>query len=189
MAPPYRPSFVPSSNPIGITHIPHPQLSQGEISKLDGRYHLNVPITLGANSHILHPKFEDRYLLILVKLELLKDYPKVVLGDREFCSVDLAKWLSSHRYTYFSLRLKKNTCIEIEAGIWQQLQDLGLSPGMSVYHQGVKVTKTKGFGPFNLAAKWKRTYRGWAVEEAWFLRSEFVLYGGRIKGLSEANGD
>ncbi|NES72955.1 MAG: transposase [Okeania sp. SIO2D1] len=31
------------------------------------------------------------------------------------------------------------------------------------------MTKTKGFGPFNLAAKWKRTYRGWAVEEAWFI--------------------
>ena len=111
---------------------------------------------------------EQKWFLAIV-LELLKDYPKVVLGDREFCSVDLAKWLSSHRHTSFSLRLKKNTCIEIEAQIWQQLQDLGLSPGMSVYHQGIKVTKTKGFGPFNLAAKWKRTYRGWAVEEAWFI--------------------
>ena len=40
---------------------------------------------------------------------------------------------------------------------------------MSVYHQGVKVTKTKGFCPFNLVGKWKRTYRGWASEEAWFI--------------------
>ena len=50
----------------------------------------------------------------------------------KFCSVDLAKWLSSHSRTYFSNRLKKNTCIKIEGQIWQQLQDLGLSPGMLV---------------------------------------------------------
>ncbi|NES72954.1 MAG: IS4 family transposase, partial [Okeania sp. SIO2D1] len=42
---------------------------------------------------------EQKWFLAIV-LELLKDYPKVVLGDREFCSVDLAKWLSSHRHTY-----------------------------------------------------------------------------------------
>ena len=111
---------------------------------------------------------EQKWFLAIV-LELLKDYPKVILGDREFCSVDLAKWLSSQNRTYFSLRLKKNTCIQLEAGIWQQLQDLGLRPGTSVYHQGIKVTKTKGFGPFNLAAKWKKTYRGWSVDEAWFI--------------------
>ena len=119
----------------------------------------------------------------------MKDYRKVVLGDREFYSVDLAKWLSGHNHTYFSLRLKKNTCIEIEAGIWQQLQDLGLSPGMSVYHQGVKVTKTKGFGPFNLAAKWKRTYRGCSVEEAWFILTNLSSIEGALEAYRASNGD
>ena len=37
---------------------------------------------------------------------------------------------------------------------------------MSVYYQGVKVTKTKGFAPVNITAKWKRTYGGVSVQEA-----------------------
>jgi len=31
------------------------------------------------------------------------------------------------------------------------------------------VTKQKGFDKFNLAAKWKRKYRGWAPDEGWFI--------------------
>ncbi len=45
-------------------------------------------------------------------LPSLKDYKKVVLGDREFCSVDLAKWLKSQSKTYFCLRLKKNEYLD-----------------------------------------------------------------------------
>ena len=40
---------------------------------------------------------------------------------------------------------------------------------MSLYFKGVKVTQTKGFGPVDVAAKWKRKYCGWTAEEAWFL--------------------
>jgi hypothetical protein len=128
-----------------------------------------IPIYFILLNKLGNSNYEEQKQVLNPVLNLLEDYNKVVLGDREFCSVDLAKWLSSWSCTYFSLRLKKNTCIQIEAEIWQQLQELKLTPGMSVYHQGVKVTKTKGFGPFNLAAKWKKTYRGWTVDEAWFL--------------------
>ena len=61
---------------------------------------------------------------------------------------------------YLSLRLKKNEYVELEEQIWFQLYDLGLEPGMSCYYQGIKVTKTKGFAGFNLAAKYQRNYRG-----------------------------
>lgn len=118
-----------------------------------------IPIYFTLLGKLGHTNATEQKLFLSIVLELLKDYRKVVLGNREFCSVDLAKWLSSNAHTYFSLRLKKNSYIEIKAQIWQQLQDLGLNPGMSVYHQGLKVTKSQGFGPFNLAAKWKRTYR------------------------------
>ena len=40
---------------------------------------------------------------------------------------------------------------------------------MSLYYQGVKVTKTKEFGGFNLAAKWKRNYQGKSSKETWFI--------------------
>ena len=102
-------------------------------------------------------------------LKLLQDYKIVVLGDREFCNVDLAKWLSQEQKVYLSLRLKKNEYVELEEQIWFQLSDLGLAPGMSVYYQGVKVTKTKGFSGLNLAAKWKRNYRTKSSKEPWFI--------------------
>ena len=46
---------------------------------------------------------------------------------------------------------------------------MGLKPGVSLYFQGVKVTKTKGFAGANVVCKWKRKYRGWTAEEAWFI--------------------
>ena len=102
-------------------------------------------------------------------IKLLKDYKITVLGDREFCGVELAKWLSQEQQVYISLRLKKNEYLELEEQIWFQLRDLGLEPGISLYYQGVKVTKTKGFSGFNLAAKWKRKYRGKSSKEPWFI--------------------
>ncbi|MGL5076777.1 MAG: IS4 family transposase [Waterburya sp.] len=102
-------------------------------------------------------------------LKLLKDYKIIVLGDREFCGVELAKWLSEEQQVHLSLRLKKNEYVELEEQIWFQLHDLGLSPGMSLYYQGVRVTKTKGFTGFNLAAKWKRKYRNKSSQEPWFI--------------------
>ena len=43
-----------------------------------------------------------------------------------------------------SLRLKKNEYIELENENWLQLKELGLSPGFSLYLEGVKITKQKG---------------------------------------------
>ncbi|EAZ88924.1 IS4 family transposase [Crocosphaera chwakensis] len=101
-------------------------------------------------------------------ISLLKNYKLVVLGDREFCNVDLAKWLSTSK-TYFSLRLKKHEYVELEDKIWFQLKELGLIPGSSLFYQGVKVTKTKGFGGVNLAAKWSRNYRDKSQKEPWYI--------------------
>ena len=107
--------------------------------------------------------------VLLPVVELLEDYKITVLGDREFCGVELGKWLLEEQKVSFSLRLKKNEYVELEEQIWFQLSDLGLTPGMSCYYQGVKVTKTKGFGGFNLAAKWKRNYRDKYSKETWFI--------------------
>ena len=90
-------------------------------------------------------------------MPLFRKYQKIVLGDREFCEVDLAKWLSEQEKTDFCLRLKKNEYLELN-GETITLEQLGLQPGMSLFYQGVKITKTKGFGPINLAAKWKKGF-------------------------------
>ena len=112
--------------------------------------------------------YEEQIAFCHKCLHLFKNYKTVVLGDREFCSVKLASWLAQQG-VYFCLRLKRNEYIQLSDEIWVQLEALGLSPGISLYLEGVKVTKQKGFERFNLAAKWKRTYQGWAPDEGWFI--------------------
>ncbi len=105
-------------------------------------------------------------------MPLFKNYCKVVLGDREFCGVGLAKWLTEQEKTDFCLRIKKNEYIELNEEI-KMLKELGLLPGMSVYYQGVKITKGQGFGPINLAAKWKKTYQKRKTKEPWYIMTSF----------------
>ncbi|HBS70718.1 MAG TPA: IS4 family transposase [Cyanobacteria bacterium UBA11149] len=102
-------------------------------------------------------------------LTLLNNYTKVILADREFCSVDLASWLISQPQTYFCLRLRKNEYVEVSPSSWIQLQDLGVKPGVSIYLKGVKLTKSKGLAPANIIGKWPRKYRGSLAEEPWFI--------------------
>ena len=104
-------------------------------------------------------------------LPLLKEYKVIVLGDREFCSVDLASWLKA-RGVSFCLRLKKNHCLATENLIWQRLDRLGIVPGTSLYFQGVRVRKTRPVVGFDIACKWKRNYQGLKVKEAWFILTD-----------------
>lgn len=120
-------------------------------------------------------------------ISLLKNYKLVILGDREFCNVDLARWLGEMK-TYFSLRLKKHEYVELENHIWFHLKDLGLTPGSSLYYQGVKVTKTKGFGGVNLAAKWSRNYRDKSQKEPWYILTNLNSLSAATEAYSQRMG-
>jgi Transposase DDE domain len=100
-------------------------------------------------------------------LPILKNYKIVVLGDREFCSVKLATWISEQNVD-FCLRLKKNEYI-LTNNESKTLNDLGLKPGISLFFENVKVTKSKNIQGFNVAAKWKKSYRQISVTEGWFI--------------------
>lgn len=110
---------------------------------------------------------EQQNLLSKV-IPLFQKYKICVLGDREFCSVKLAKHLQSLG-VYFCLRLKKNEFVEFEKDIFIELKSLGLEPGVSFFIKGVKVTKTRGFMSFNVACKWKRKIAGVSPKEGWFI--------------------
>jgi hypothetical protein len=112
---------------------------------------------------------DEQKAIISKVLPLFTNYKICVLGDREFCSVQLANWLEEEK-AYFCLRLKRNEFVEID-GVYLALNKLGLSPGVSLFWQGVKVTKqkNKGFKSFNLAAKWQRKILGVAPKEGWFI--------------------
>ncbi len=133
-------------------------------------------LTVNSNHERLH---QDRafpiYFTLLAKLgssnlteqksilskviPIFKNYKICLLGDREFCSVKLAKYLQDLG-VFFCLRLKNNDFLEYEKDNWVELNDLGLVPGVSLFIQGVKVTKTRGFFNFNVACKWQRKLKG-----------------------------
>lgn len=112
--------------------------------------------------------FQEQKKILSHVLPIFNIYKICVLGDREFCSVVLANWLRE-REVYFCLRLKNNHFVEIRKDIYVQLKTLGLSPGVSLFLQGIKVTKTHGFDNFNIAGKWKGKVKGIAPKEPWFI--------------------
>lgn len=112
--------------------------------------------------------WEEQRDAIAKVLPLLKGYRPVILGDREFCSVRFAHWLSKQGCG-FCLRLKCSTNIAQAEQTWCELGSLGLTPGTSLFLNPVSVTKQKGFGPFQVASKWKRRYRGFGATEPWFI--------------------
>ncbi len=111
---------------------------------------------------------EEQERVLSPVLELLKEYKVVVIGDREFQSVKLGEWLCS-RGIDFVVRQKKSTCIAENSSLYQSLESLEIRPGISRFYREVYCGKAHQLGPFNLAAYWKRKYRGKGPKEAWFI--------------------
>ena len=87
---------------------------------------------------------------------------------REFGSVKLASWLCEKNIK-FVLRIKQGRYIQKQGKEFKRLSECGLVPGMSFYLPGVKVTKQKGFGLFDVAGYWQRKYRDSGEDEGWYL--------------------
>jgi hypothetical protein len=115
--------------------------------------------------------FDEQTTNLQPVLPLFSQYKVIVLGDREFCSIDLGNWLKEKGVS-FCLRLKRNHCIETEHLVWRRLDELGIVPGTSLYFQGKRVRKTQPATGFDVACKWKRKYGAWKVEEAWFILTD-----------------
>ncbi|AUB41711.1 IS4 transposase [Nostoc flagelliforme CCNUN1] len=144
----------------------------------------SIPIYFELLNKLGSSNFDEQKVVFNKALPLFKNYKTVVLGDREFCSLKLANWLTEQK-VYFCLRIKKDAFIEIEPDIWLQLKDSGLSPGVSFFFQGVKYTKSTGFISFNLAGKWKRKRFGVAPEEGWFILTNFDTLESSIKAYKK----
>jgi hypothetical protein len=96
--------------------------------------------------------FEEQTTNLQPVLPLFSEYKVIVLGDREFCSIE-ARILAEGKGVSFCLRLKRNHCIEIEHLVWQRLDELGIVPGTSLYFQGKRVRKTQPATGFDVACK------------------------------------
>lgn len=116
---------------------------------------------------------EEQKRVLEKVFELLPKEQIIVLGDREFCSVSLGKWLRD-KEVQFCLRQKQSTTVSLEEGVYREMKALGLTPGNHFFLTEIKVTQGKGFGLFNLAGKWKKTYRGFKTKEPWLILTSFA---------------
>lgn len=115
----------------------------------------------------------EQQALLRPVLRLLKGYKLVVVGDREFRSVALASWLEQKNVAYV-FRQKQNNYVQLPGKNYQPLSSIGLLPGMKWYLLGIKITKEKGFEG-NIAAYWKRKYRGKQEKQGWYLLTNLSL--------------
>jgi hypothetical protein len=131
--------------------------------------------------------FDEQTANLQQVLPLFSQYKVIVLGDREFCSIDLGNWLKEKGVS-FCLRLKRNHCIEIEHLVWQRLDELGIVPGTSLYFQGKRVRKTQPATGFDVACKWKRNYGACQVDEAWFILTNLGSLGAALNAYKQRMG-
>lgn len=101
-------------------------------------------------------------------IRLLKKYKLVVVGDREFHSIELASWLQQEKVS-FVLRQKKDTTFREKRRSFQSLSSIIIHPRIRKFYTDINLTQKSGKARFNLAVYWKRKYRGKQEDEAWYL--------------------
>ena len=99
---------------------------------------------------------------------------------REFHSIELAQWI--HRqHLSFVLRQKCTTTFREKRQPFQPLAHIPLHPGIRRFYSQVSLTQKKGFHRFNLAAYWKRKYKGQPEDEPWYLLTNLPDLNSAIK--------
>lgn len=112
--------------------------------------------------------FRQQKQVLFPVLRWLHSYPVLVLGDREFHSVQLGKWLETKNVD-FALRQKKGTCFLDDQAVSTALKDLEIQPGMSQFHEQMIWTQSHQVKGFNLAIYWRRKYRKKVQKEPWYI--------------------
>lgn len=101
-------------------------------------------------------------------IRLLKRYKLVIIGDREFHSVELAHWLQ-HQHLSFVFRQKQDTTFREKRQKFQSLRSLPIKPGIKIFYRDIVWSQNQGFGKFNLAVYWRRKYKGKQENEPLYL--------------------
>jgi len=120
-------------------------------------------------------------------IRLLKRYKLIIVGDREFHSIELAQWLH-RKHLSFVLPQKCNTTFREKRQPFQSLDTIPVKPGIHLFYQKISCTQKKGFSRFNLAASWKRKYRGQQEDEPWYLLTNLPEKKGAIGVYSQRYG-
>ena len=69
----------------------------------------------------------------------------------------------------FAIRQKKNARTSADRTVYVALRNLDIKPGTSRFYEGICCSKEHQLGDFNLAAYWKRKYRGKGPKNTWYI--------------------
>ena len=131
-----------------------------------------IPINWVLLDKLGSSNLDDQQSVIQPITCLLPEYSFVLLGDREFCRKSLATWLLEVGWGY-CLRLKKTTYVRLENDELVTLHQLASYPGISIFLEGINISKNLHKFPFNLAAHYPKEHHGMPIEEGWFLLTTF----------------
>ena len=81
-------------------------------------------------------------------IRLLKKYKLIIIGEREWNSIELAQWLHRQQLS-FVLRQKSSTTFREKRQPFQALDSIPVQPGIHLFYPKVGFTKKKGFSRFN----------------------------------------
>ena len=73
------------------------------------------------------------------------------------------------KHLSFVLRQKCNTTFREKRQKFRPLSSIPIQPGIRLFYPHISLTQKKGFNRFNLAAYWKRKYKGKQEKEPWYL--------------------
>lgn len=112
--------------------------------------------------------FREQKRVLGPVLALLKPYPVVVIGDREFHSAKLADWLRAKGVDVV-FRQKKSAFVATSCQPGKSLKTQGFKAGESHFFKNVTFQKSDPIQGFNLGVYWEKSHRGKKVKEPWYL--------------------
>ena len=112
--------------------------------------------------------FREQKRVLGPVLALLKPYPVVVIGDREFHSAQLADWLRV-RGVNVVFRQKKSAFVATSCQPGKSLKTQGFKSGESHFFKNVTLQKFAPIHGFNLGVYWQKIHRGKKVKKPWYL--------------------
>jgi len=103
--------------------------------------------------------FQEQQKVLRPVIRLLKNYKLVIIGDREFHSIELAHWLYKQNIG-FVFRQKKDTTFWEKGQNFQPLSSIDIYPGVRQFFTNVKFTQKRGFGRFNARSLLEKKVQG-----------------------------
>ncbi len=161
-------------------HIPRGQILQIVLDRTQWQNHNLMMVSLVHQNRAIplywnwldkhgQSSLQDQQKVLRPVFQLLRKYRFVLLGDREFHSIDLAAWCVEKRVS-FVFRLPKSTTVQPAADAsFTRLDDLPQMPGLTEQHLQIQVTQKRGFGKHNLVLHQKRAYGASTSTEVWYL--------------------